>query len=112
MSDQNEENTILFLAGDGCEEIHSVRAKFSVYGRGQSEADTYEREFPVTEPEFLWLFDRADLAEELGIPEETILAAALTETVLLDQDGQDVTEQYRDETVTGTRSAGFLLIWD
>lgn len=104
--DQYGEYTTLFLAGDGCEEIHSVRVKFSVYGWGQSEADTYEREFPVTEPDFLWLFDRADLAEELGIPEETILAATLTETVLLDQDGQDVTEQYRDETVTGTRVAG------
>ena len=59
----------------------------------------YEKTYAVTEPDFFWLTEPDVLGEELGLPEEENWWIQYAEVTLLDQNGADVTEQYRDDTV-------------
>ena len=66
----------------------------------------YEKTYAVTEPDFLWLLEEAELKEELGIPAETSARGVSVQVELLDQEGRDVTEQYRDEAVEDNWGGG------
>ena len=44
--------------------------------------------------------------EELGIPAEAMISLHIDEVTLYDKDGQDVTEQYKDPSVTASWGGG------
>ena len=66
----------------------------------------YEKTYAVTEPDFFWLTEPDVLGEKLGLPEEENWWIQYAEVTLLDQNGADVTEQYRDDTVEENWSSG------
>lgn len=103
-SDAN--NKYFFLAGDGCQDIASVRLSFYVWMNGDTQSNTAEKTFAVTEPDFLWIYEGKSFAEELGISTSETNGIFVKEVVLLDKDGNDVTDQYRDETVSDNWSSG------
>lgn len=94
------------LVGDGCREIYGVRVIYSMVLDGAEALRPYEKTYEVTEPDFLWLLEEAELKEELGIPAETSARVVSVQVELLDQEGRDVTDQYRDEAVEDNWGGG------
>ena len=94
------------LVGDGCREVYSVRVTYSVILDSAEVLCPYEKTYAVTEPDFLWLLEEAELKEELGISAETSARVVSVQIELLDKEGRDVTEQYQDETVQDNWGGG------
>ena len=104
-TNSDADNKYFFLAGDGCQDIASVRLSFYVWTSGDAASTTAEKTFAVTEPDFLWIYEGKSFAEELGISTGETNGIFTNEVVLLDKDGNDVTDQYRDETVSDNWSS-------
>lgn len=97
---------LYLLAGDTCREIYGIRVTWYMALNGAKTLSPYEKTYPVTEPDFLWLLGEAELKKDLGIPEETEARAAYTQIALLDREGRDVTEEYRDDSVQDNWGGG------
>ena len=95
----NADNKHFFLVGDNCQEIASVRLVFRVWTKENEEAKTAEKTFAITEPDFLWIFEGKSFAEELGLSTSETNGIFTDAVVLLDKNGNDVTDQYRDDNV-------------
>ena len=110
---QDVEERFFLFAGEGCREIYGFTAEFAVSG-GESERYV-TRTFPVEEGTFLiaWAPDELDFDPAAG----EYVSLFDDHTVLLDKDGEDVTDQYRDESVVDHGGGGvgaaelFLLYW-
>ena len=99
-------NGLYALMGDGCREIYGVRVTYYMALDGGEALRPYEKTYAVTEPDFLWLLEEAELKEALGIPMETVARVAYSQVELLDREGNEVTDQYRDETVQDNWGGG------
>lgn len=109
---------VFALVGDNCREIYGVEVTYWLALEGSDQELKYEKVYPVTEPNFLWILEEDEVLESLGVPPEELAGVYGPEvTALLDQDGADVTEQYRDDSVSQSWSGGkgtaerFLLYW-
>ncbi len=102
----DEGQTLYALMGDNCREIYQVRVAYQVEQAGSEALDTYEAVYPISEVNFLWLFDADTLKQELGIEDPQTARIVSADVSLLDQDGNDVTAQYEDQTVTDNWGAG------
>lgn len=108
ISPKGSEQKLFALAGEGCREIYSVRLEFRVRVFN-GEADRYEsvfRTYDIPEPNFLWLMDCGDLRESLGVDRDADTDLFVEEIRFLDKNGNDVTGQYRDDTVQQTWAGG------
>lgn len=101
----NVDNKYFFLVGDNCQEIASVRLVFRVWTKEIEEAKTAEKTFAITEPDFLWIFEGKSFAEELGLSTNETNGIFTDAVVLLDKNGNDVTDQYRDDNVNDSWGA-------
>ena len=101
-----EEGKLYALVGDGCREIYGIRVAYEVGLEYSERPRIYEKTYAVTEPDFFWLTEPDVLGEELGLPEEENWWIQYAEVTLLDQNGADVTEQYRDDTVEENWGSG------
>lgn len=99
-------NKYFFLAGDSCRDIASVRLSFYVWTNGDAQSNTAEKTFAITEPDFLWIYEGKSFAKELGISTSETNGIFTNEMILLDNDGNDVTDQYRDEAVNDNWGSG------
>lgn len=97
---------LFFLIGDGCRDIYSVKVTYGVLLEDAARFRMYERTYEIAEPDFLWQMDYDRLEEELGIPAEAMISLHIDEVTLYDKDGQDVTEQYKDPSVTASWGGG------
>lgn len=100
------EKAIPFLMGDGCREIYSIDVVYFAALRGSEELHPYRAVYDVSEPDFLWMQDLRDLEAQFDIPEGELERVVDWEIMFLDQDGQDITAQYEDGTVTDTWGGG------
>lgn len=94
------------LAGDNCAGIHSAAVTYRGELKSSGQTYTWEKTYPITEPCFLWLTEWDALEADLGIPEGTLLSIFADDIRLLDENGQDITEQFRDESVDAAYSGG------
>lgn len=100
------------IGGDNCREIYSVAVTYA-YDIGQPQLKTSELTYPLSEVNFLWLLEEEDVREQLGTPYEVRPRGVR----FLDRDGNDITEQYQDESVFQSWAGGrgsaeqFLLYW-
>ncbi len=94
------------LAGDSCREIYGVQVDYSVMEEGALQSYPLSKTYPITEPNFLWLYDQEELMRELGLEGKSLIQIHVDEIHLLDKDGNDVTEQYRDPSVTQSWGGG------
>ena len=64
----------------------------------------------LEEPDFLWLYDQEELIRELGWEfgdgEDQVLWLDVREIRLLDGEGNDITDHYRDDSVTESWGGG------
>lgn len=96
----------IVLAGDNCREIYAAEVEFSVMEAGAERHYTVERTYPVSEPSFLWLLDQEELKQELGLEGKELIRLSVSGVRLLDREGSDVTDQYRDGSVTQSWGGG------
>ncbi len=93
--------------GAGCREIYQVRIEFLLMSTGDFlQLQSYSKTYDITEADFLWLMDQDTLAEDLGIPRDSVASLSIGEIHLLDKDGQDVTELYCDASVNYSGGVG------
>ena len=97
---------LFFLMGDGCREIWSARVTYSAALKDSEQMHTYGAVYQIGQPDFLWQIDLRQLEEELGIPEGELERVVDVQAALLDRDGRDVTEQYKDPSVTASWGGG------
>lgn len=104
---RDEDSDDLFaLLGDGCREIYAAHVTYYLSMDDSEGLHHFETTYEITEPNFLWLMDKDELRQTLSIADDSsfhVLDASIT---LLNTDGQDVTDQYRDETVMDNWSSG------
>lgn len=93
----------LALAGENCEDIKGVRLDFSPEQQEGMEqnAGVTEHVYPIDTPDFLWILDGKALWGDRKIP-----PIFEKDVRFLDENGNDVTEKYRDEKVTGGWGSG------
>lgn len=101
----NEEN-LFFLLGDGCREIYSARVTYFLSLNGSEDLHEFEATYEITEPNFLWLMDEDTLRQTFDLPSDTAFRVVDTEVSLLNADGQDATDQYREESIVDNWSSG------
>lgn len=93
----------LALAGENCGDIKAVKLIDTAVPSGvQNQRDErFQKIYPVSEPDFLWILDGDALR---GAPESLRI---FPENVrFLDENGNDITEAYRDEKVKGSWGSG------
>lgn len=101
------------FAGDGCREIYDFTARFEVYDT-QGLDRTIPVTFPVEEGTFLFAWSSEELEYDRQQEHVTLTGSNIT---LLDREGQDVTQQYWDDSVEQNWVSGisaaerFLLYW-
>lgn len=95
---------LFFLVGDGCRDIYSAKITYGVSLEGADRDQFYETVYQITEPDFLWQMDYDRLEEDLGIPADTMTHVFVDEVTLYDKDGQDVTAEYEDPSVSSNWS--------
>ena len=114
---KNTDERVFALMGDGCREIYGAELTFRLRLPGADRVETRRWTCEVTEPDFLLVLSRAELAEKLGLPAGQDFESHGVEVAFLDREGNDVTEQYRDDSVEQSWSGGkstaerFLLYW-
>lgn len=100
----NGDGWLFFLVGDGCRDIYSAKITYGVSLEGADRDQFYETVYQITEPDFLWQMDYDRLEEDLGIPADTMTHVFVDEVTLYDKDGQDVTAEYEDPSVSSNWS--------
>jgi hypothetical protein len=97
------------LTGDNCQGIALVRIKF-LASPASNRALNYTKIYEIKEPDFLWLFDQSSLKQEFGIPHGSQCGIYIESFELLDKDGQNITDQYRNNvkaTWAGSKTSEF-----
>lgn len=108
----------IVLGGDGCESMASVEVTYSTLQQGQQQPQKKSVVYPIIQPDFLWVKEWEDIAQELGLAQAPMVDVGVEDIRLLDGQGQDVTENYRLSQVEqnwtsgkSTAELGMLYIW-
>lgn len=102
---------LLMIAGDNCREIYSVAVEYMWFDNIERQRSVYgELIYPVSDINFLWLLEPESVRKELGAMYDlsVVYDLSVKNVRFLDKDGNDITEQYRDDSVeqswSGSRS--------
>jgi len=108
---------LYMLAGDNCRDIYSAEVHF--IGRDYEGTDPYAavKTYSLPDSNFLWIMEKDELLEELGLADQESIGLHIhiKDVRLLDKNGEDITGQYKDETMTASwgggkgTAEGFLL---
>lgn len=86
----------IVIAGDNCREIYSVAVEYTWFDGTEGRQITgHELIYPLPEVNFFWLLEEEDVREQLGVSCEV----RPWNVRFLDKNGNDITEQYRDNSV-------------
>jgi len=94
---------LFVLAGDHCRDIYYAEVHY--VGRDYDGINPYTavKTYALSDPDFLWIMEQSELEQKLGFAGKNI---RIDEVRLLDKDGKDITEQYKDESMTASWGGG------
>ena len=93
----------IVIAGHDCREIYSVAVEYTWFDGTEGRQITgHELIYPLSEVNFFWLLEEEDVREQLGASSEV----RPRDVRYLDKDGNDITGQYRDDSVEQNWSGG------
>lgn len=94
------------LAGDNCRDIYSAEVHF--VGLDYDGIDSYfaVKTYELTESDFLWIMEQEELQQELGLADKELIDLHIDNVRLLDKNGNDITNQYKDESMTASWGSG------
>ncbi len=101
------ESETYMLAAYNCRGIYSAELSFHVYYGGFIKAASMTVD--IDSPDFLKLYSFSELTEMLGLEYDgldTVAAFSIRSVKLLDENGNDVTAQYTDESVDQSWAGG------
>lgn len=109
---------LIVLAGESLYGITSFRVTFTAYAKGHPEPLEASHTYAAMAVDFLWLLNPADLAKQLGFEGTTLTSLSVRDIQLLDENGNDITGQYRNSSVDtswsggrGTAETGMLYVF-
>lgn len=97
---------LFILAGDNCRDIYEAQVHFGVHSLTGADVEPVVKSYGLSEPSFLWIMEEAELLRELGFEDENVVRPYILDVRLLDKHGQDITDAYRDESMTSSWGAG------
>lgn len=104
ISGRNQDWDLIAIAGDNCREIYSVAVNYMVYDAAEGrEVLSSELVYPISDINFLWLLEPENVQKQLG---QSGVYVRPWDVRFLDGDGNDITEQYRDDSVEQNWSGG------
>lgn len=97
---------LFMLGGDNCRDIYSAEIQFIYYSYDGERSYTAEKTYSLSEANFLWLMEEEEIKQALGIEGKEITDLHINDVRLLDKNGEDITGQYKDETMTTSWGSG------
>lgn len=100
---RREEWEPIVIAGDSCREIYSVAVDYTwPDGAGQRESKG-RLVYPISDLNFMWLLEQEEVLEQLSADAPALWVWHVS---FLDRDGNDITEDFRDDSVQQNWSGG------
>ncbi len=97
---------LFMLAGDNCRDIYSAEVHYVGIDYDGVHPYTAVKTYALSDSNFLWIMERSELEQELGFADKDILGLHIEEVRLLDKNGEDITGQYKDESMTASWGGG------
>ena len=94
------------LAGDNCRDIYSAEVHYMGHNFDGVNRYPVVKTYELTEPDFMWIMDESELMPELGLEYEQLVRLYITDIRLMDKNGEDITDEYKDESMTASWGAG------
>ena len=97
---------LYMLAGDNCRDIYSAEVHY--IGLDYDGINPYNavKTYELSNSDFLWIMEQSDLEQELGFSDKDIIGLHIDDVRLLDKNGADITDEYKDESMTASWGAG------
>lgn len=97
---------LFMLAGDNCRDIYSAEVHYVGFDYDGIHPYTAIKTYTLSEPNFMWLMEQSELEQELGLLDKDITGLHIEDIRLLDKNGKDITDEYKDESMTTSCGAG------
>ena len=97
---------LYMLAGDNCRDIYSAEVHYIGLDYDGIDPYTAVKTYELSDSNFLWIMEQSDLERELGFSDKDIIGLHIDDVRLLDKNGEDITDEYKDETMTASWGAG------
>jgi len=97
---------LYMLAGDNCRDIYSAEVHYIGLDYDGIDPYTAVKTYELSDSNFLWIMEQSDLEQELGLSNKDIIGLHIDDVRLLDKNGEDITDEYKDESMTASWGAG------
>ena len=97
---------LYMLAGDNCRDIYSALVHYIGLDYDGINPYTAVKTYELSNSDFLWIMEQSDLEQELGFSDKDIIGLHIDDVRLLDKNGADITDEYKDESMTASWGAG------
>ena len=97
---------LYMLAGDNCRDIYSAEVHYIGLDYDGINPYTAVKTYELSNSDFLWIMEQSDLEQELGFSDKDIIGLHIDDVRLLDKNGADITDEYKDESMTASWGAG------
>ena len=97
---------LYMLAGDNCRDIYSALVHYIGLDYDGINPYTAVKTYELSNSDFLWIMEQSDLEQELGFSYKDIIGLHIDDVRLLDKNGADITDEYKDESMTASWGAG------
>ena len=97
---------LFMLAGDNCRDIYSAEVHYIGLDYDGIDQYTAVKTYELSDSNFLWIIEHSELEQELGLSDKDITGLHIEDVRLLDKNGEDVTGEYKDESMTASWGAG------
>ena len=100
--------SLFMLAGDNCRDIYSAEVHYMAHRYDGEDLSPVMKTYTLSEPNFMWIMDEAELIQEFGLELENgqLVRLYITDIRLMDKNGEDITDEYKDESMTASWGAG------
>ena len=97
---------LYMVAGDNCRDIYSAEVHYIGLDYDGIDPYTAVKTYELSDSNFLWIIEQSELEQELGLSDKDITGLHIEDVRLLDKNGEDVTGEYKDESMTASWGAG------
>ena len=97
---------LYMLAGDNCRDIYSAEVHYIGLDYDGIDPYTAVKTYELSDSNFLWIMAQSDLERELGFSDKDIIGLHIDDVRLLDKNGEDITGEYKDESMTASWGSG------